>query len=167
MIPKWIYMYLILVGDRCCLTDCDQLPSLCCGWWWKGWRNQRFNCHQTRGMPVQFDDFPQNGSVVSVSQLLFIDTLYIFMHWLKYSTFTFKLAFEYINQCIFIYMMIRKLALGGYCTERIRYLIITIHEMHYDTYQFIQFVSVLPHIHIDFNIFEMSIAQFTYNYSLV
>lgn len=49
-------------------------------------------------MPVQFDDFPQNGSVVSVSQLLFIDTLYIFMHWLKYSTFTFKLAFEYINQ---------------------------------------------------------------------
>lgn len=67
-------------------------------------------------MPVQFDDFPQNGSVVSVSQLLFIDTLYIFMHWLKYSTFTFELAFEYINQCIFIYMMIRKLALGGYST---------------------------------------------------
>lgn len=49
-------------------------------------------------------------------QLLYIDTLYIFMHWLEYSTFTFKLAFEYINQCIFIYMMMRKLALGGYCT---------------------------------------------------
>lgn len=68
MIPKWIFF--ILVGNRCCLTDCDQLPSLCCRWWWKSRGNQRFNCQQTRGTAVQSDHFPQNGSFVSVSQLL-------------------------------------------------------------------------------------------------
>lgn len=39
-----------------------------------------------------------------------------FMHRLKYFTFTFKLAFEYMNKSILTYMIIRKLAQGLYCT---------------------------------------------------